>query len=545
MPTPRPPHGADILRDPAWNKGTAFTEAERDALGIRGLLPPRVSTPEEQELRVLENLRAHEDPLGKYIYLTSLQDRNERLFYRTAMRHTDEILPLIYTPVVGQACKQFGHLFRRGRGMYITAHDRGRIAEILRNWPERDVDIACITDGERILGLGDLGANGMGIPIGKLALYTVCAAVPPRKCLPIMLDTGTNNAALLADPLYLGVREHRLRGEAYDALVDELVNALQEVFPGTLVHFEDFANVNAFRLLKKYAGKVCAFNDDVQGTGAVTLAGLFTAAHMLEKPLREMRFVFLGAGEAAIGIADLIVAAMVAQGIDEPAARQRVWLVDSHGLVVAGRTDLAEHKRPYAHEHPPLPALLEAVEALQPDGIIGVSGQPGTFDAPVLRAMAKANARPIVFALSNPTANAECTAEQAYRYTGGRALFASGSPFPHVNYEGRTLIPGQGNNAYIFPAIGLAKIAFGLRRITDEMFYAAAEALAAQVTPDRTAAGCLYPPLSEVRAVSFQLALAIGRIAFANGLATRAAPESMETALKEALYSTSYPDYTA
>jgi malate dehydrogenase (oxaloacetate-decarboxylating)(NADP+) len=537
------PHGVAVLRDPALNKGTAFTEAERDALGIRGLLPPRVSTLEGQEKRVLENLRAHTDPLNRYIYLMSLEDRNERLFYRTAMRHTDEIMPLIYTPVVGQACKQFGHLFRRGRGMYITRHDRGRIAEVLRNWPARDVDIVCVTDGERILGLGDLGANGMGIPIGKLALYTVCAAVPPERCLPIMLDTGTNNEELLADPLYLGTPEHRLRGSEYDALVDEFVYAVQEVFPGALVHFEDFANANAFRLLHKYVDKVCTFNDDVQGTGAVSLAGLFTAARLLGMPLCELRFVFLGAGEAAIGIADLIVAAMVAQGLPEAEARRQIWLVDSQGLVESSRANLAAHKKPYAHEHAPLTTLLEAVEALQPHGIIGVSGQPGTFDEAVIRAMARQQPRPIIFALSNPTANAECTAEQAYTWTDGRALFASGSPFAPVTLKGTTFRPGQGNNAYIFPAIGLAKVAFGLRRVNDTMFYVAAEALAGLVTNASTDQGSLYPPLSEIRKVSYTLALAIGAVAYREGLATRGSAEEMRASLDAVLYSTEYENF--
>jgi malate dehydrogenase (oxaloacetate-decarboxylating)(NADP+) len=538
------PRGMDLLHDPALNKGTAFTEEERDALGLRGLLPPRVNTVEEQEQRVLENLRGYADPLGKYVYLTSLQDRNERLFYRIAMRHTDEIMPLIYTPVVGQACKQFGHLFRRARGMYITRHDRGRIADVLRNWPEKNVDIVCVTDGERILGLGDLGASGMGIPIGKLSLYTVCAAVPPARCLPVMLDTGTNNQDLLHDPLYLGVAERRLRGEEYDALVEEFVNAVQEVFPGAMVHFEDFANANAFRLLRKYAGRICSFNDDVQGTGAVTLSGLFTAAGVLGKPLRGMKFVFMGAGEAAIGIADLIVEAMVKQGLPEAAARAQIWLVDSKGLVCSTRADLQEHKRGYAHDVPACATLLEAIGALKPDGIIGVCGQHGAFSEDIVRAMGALNARPIIFALSNPTSSAECTAEQAYQWSSGRALFASGSPFAPVTLNGQTFVPGQSNNAYIFPAIGLAKVAFGLERITGEMFYTAAETLAGLVSPGQIEKGCLYPPLSEIRAVSKQLALAIGELAVGQGLATRC-DGPLERLLEAVLYTTDYSAHDA
>lgn len=537
------PNGMEILRNPALNKGTIFSDAERDTLGLRGLLPPRVSTPEHQEARVLENLRAKTDPLEKYVYLASLQDRNEKLFYRIVVAHTAEVMPIIYTPVVGHACKKFAHLFRRGRGLYITRHDRGRIAQILRNWPEKEVDIVCVTDGERILGLGDLGANGMGIPIGKLALYTACALVPPARCLPVMLDTGTDNEELLGDPLYLGVEEPRLRGAAYDELVEEFVAATQEVYPGAMVHFEDFANRNAFRLLQRYRDRVCTFNDDMQGTGAVTLAGLLTAARALGTPLRDLRVAFLGAGEAAIGIADLIVAAMVRQGLPETEARGRIWLVDSKGLVCASRLDLQNHKKAYAHDVPALAGMCAVVDTFHPHAIIGVSGQGGSFTEEVIRAVATHHARPIVFALSNPTANAECTAEQAYRWTEGRALFASGSPFAPVMLDGVTYVPGQGNNAYIFPALGLAKVAFGLTRITDDMFYAAAVALDRRVNDATIAKGCLYPPLDELREVSLALAAAIGRLAFAEGLTTRGEASQIETLLTASRYDLDYEDY--
>jgi len=537
------PRGMDLLRNPALNKGTVFSDAERDALGIRGLLPPRVSTPEQQVQRVLENLRAKADPLEQYVFLLSLQDRNERLFYRIVTEHTAEIMPLIYTPVVGLACKGFAHLFRRGRGLYITRHDRGHIAQILRNWPERDVDIVCVTDGERILGLGDLGANGMGIPIGKLSLYTACALVPPARCLPVMLDTGTNNQELLADPLYLGLAEPRLRGAEYDDLVEEFVQATQAVYPGSMVHFEDFANGNAFRLLHRYRERICTFNDDMQGTGAVTLAGLFTAARTLGHPLRSLRFAFLGAGEAAIGIADLIVAAMVKQGLPEVDARQQIWLVDSQGLVCAARDNLQEHKRAYAHDVAPLPGMLEVLQVFQPHALIGVSGQGGCFTEAIVRTMGANHKRPVIFALSNPTANAECTAEQAYTWTEGRALFASGSPFAPVVFNGMTHVPGQGNNAYIFPAIGLAKVAFGLTRITDDMFYTAAEALDRLVADETIAQGGLYPPLSEIRRVSLTLAAAIARHAFAQGLATRGDAAQIDMLLHQSLYDTAYTSY--
>jgi malate dehydrogenase (oxaloacetate-decarboxylating)(NADP+) len=535
--------GVDLLHNPALNKGTAFTEAEREALGLQGLLPPYVSTQEEQVQRVMENFRRKPDNLEKYVHMMALQGRNETLFYRVVLENIEEMMPIIYTPTVGQACQEYGHIFRRPRGMFISAADQGRMVEVLRNWPNRDVHIIVVTDGERILGLGDLGASGMGIPVGKLALYTACAGVHPSACLPITLDVGTNNEQLLHDPLYIGIRERRLRGKAYDAFVDEFMTAVQEVFPNALVQFEDFANVNAFRLLEEYRQRQCTFNDDIQGTGAVALAGLHSALRITGGQLSEQTVLFLGAGEAAVGIADLIVAAMVSEGLSEEEARKRCWLIDSRGLVVKGRSSLAGHKLPYAHDHAPLPDLLSAVEALLPTAIVGVSGQPATFTQPVLAAMAKLNDRPIVFALSNPTSKSECTAEQAYTWTEGRAIFASGSPFPPVALGAKTFVPGQGNNAYIFPGVGFGAIASGAKLVTDEMFFVAAKVLAQQVSESDLKRGLIYPPLTKIREVSAAIAAAVAEVASRRGLAAQPKPDDIRAAIEAQMYVPNYKCY--
>jgi len=546
LPPPLPewfPRGATLLRDPSLNKGTAFTEVEREALGLRGLLPPRVATLEDQVERVLENIRRLQTNLAKYIALESLQDRNETLFYRVITENPDEMMPLIYTPTVGLACQQFGHIYRRPRGMYISAADRGRIAQVLRNWPYREAAIIVVTDGERILGLGDLGANGMGIPIGKLALYTACAGVHPRHCLPVLLDVGTNNTALHTDRLYIGLRQPRLTGAAYDEFVEEFIDAAQLVFPGVVVQFEDFANHHAFTLLQKYRDRICAFNDDIQGTASVTVAGIFSALRVTGKPLAEQTFMCLGAGEAATGISDLLVEALVDEGMAAADARRRCWLVDSKGLVVASRGDLAVHKKPYAHEHAPAGTFIEAIRALKPTAIIGVSATPNTFTQEVLETMARLNERPIVFALSNPTSRSECTAEQAYAWSGGRALFASGSPFAPVTVGGTHFVPRQGNNSYIFPGVGLGAIAGGLAHVTDRMFMAAARTLAAQVSDADLAQGSLYPPLSRVRDVSAFIAAAVIEEALSAGLAGIDAPDDMLAYVHGQMYSPEYASY--
>jgi malate dehydrogenase (oxaloacetate-decarboxylating)(NADP+) len=537
------PRGVELLHDPLLNKGTAFTEEERDALGLRGLLPPRIATMQEQIVRVMASLRVKPDDLEKYIYLTSLYDRNETLFFRIVIDHIDELMPIIYTPTVGLACQVYGHIFRRSRGMFITAEDHGRVRQILANWPLENVRAIVVTDGERILGLGDLGANGMGIPVGKLSLYTACAGVHPAVTLPVTIDVGTDNATLLDDPLYLGLRRKRLRGPQYDALVEEFVTAAASRWPDVLIQFEDFGNQNAFRLLAKYRERVCTFNDDIQGTAAVTLAGLLSAMRITGGDLRRQRFLFLGAGEAGVGIADLIVSTLVGLGVASDEARRACWLVDSRGLVVAGRTDLAEHKRPYAHDAPGAPDLLHAIRALEPTALIGVSGQASTFTREILQAMASLNQRPIVFALSNPTANSECTAADAYAHTEGRALFAGGSPFPAFEWRGRTLVPGQANNAYVFPGVALGVIASRASRVTDDMFAAAARTLAGLVTEEALASGVLFPPLSSIRDVSANIAVAVARVAFERGIATVATPRDLEELVRSQVFEPVYPSY--
>jgi malate dehydrogenase (oxaloacetate-decarboxylating)(NADP+) len=548
LPPPLPdwfPRGVALLRDPALNKGTAFSQRERDVLGLRGLLPPHVSSQDEQVHRVLENFRRLDSPLERYLLLEGLHDRNEELFFRVVTENPDEMMPVIYTPTVGLACQEFGHIYRNPRGLYVSAEDRGRVAEVLRNWPYRDARIIVVTDGERILGLGDLGANGMGIPIGKLALYTACAGVHPRRCLPVMFDVGTNNESLLEDPLYLGLRRRRLTGDAYDALMTEFIEATQEVFPGVVVQFEDFASHNAFRLLARYQDRICCFNDDIQGTAAVALSGILSALRITGGRMSEQTFLFLGAGEAARGIADLLSAAAVADGLDDAAARERCWMVDSRGLVVRSRGDLAEHKRAFAHEHEPVTGFLEAVEALRPTAIIGVGAASQAFTCEVIEAMARFNHRPIIFALSNPTSKSECTAEQAYVRSGGRALFASGSPFDPVESDGRRFVPRQGNNSYIFPGVGLGAVAVQATRVTERMFMAAARTLADSVLEADLAQGSLFPALDRVREVSADIAFAVAEVAFAAGVAGIQRPDDLRGYIRQQMYDPHYFDYVA
>ena len=536
------PHGVALLRDPLLNKGTAFSEKERDAFGLRGLLPAHMLSQEQQVARILTNLRRLPDDLDKYVALNALHDRNEALFFRVVCENIDEIQPLIYTPTVGRACQKFGDIFQRPRGLFISADDRGRIAKLLSNWPN-PAKLIVISDGERILGLGDLGANGMGIPVGKLSLYTACAGVHPKLCLPVTLDVGTNNTELLNDPYYVGLRQRRLRGAEYDELVDEFIAAARAAFPGVLIQFEDFANHNAFRLLGKYRDTVCTFNDDIQGTAAVALAGIFTALRVTGSKLTDQKILFLGAGEAATGIADLVVSAMVADGCSKAEALRRNWLVDSHGLVIQSRNDLAEHKVPYAHDHNPVGDFLTAIQTLKPTAIIGVAAVGGTFTAQVLEAMAKINARPIVFALSNPTSKAECTAEEAYRHTDGRALFACGSPFDPVRLNGQAFVPRQGNNSYIFPGVGLGAIASGTRLVTDEMFMSAAKTLANLVPKSDLDQGSLYPALPRIREVSAHIAAAVAQIAYQHGLAAGSAPNDLLAHVQSHMYDPRYCDY--
>jgi len=538
------PWGQALLTNALLNKGTAFTDRERDILGLRGLLPPRVFTMEQQLVRVYGNYQRKSSDLEKYIFLTTLQNRNEILFYRLLHEHAEEMIPIIYTPTVGQACLEYGAIFRRSRGMWISTRERGRITEILRHWPYADARMIVVTDGERILGLGDLGALGMGIPVGKLSLYTACAGVHPYYCLPITLDVGTDNAKLHEDPLYIGLKQKRLRGEEYDAFVDEFVQAVRVTFPKALIQWEDFGNTNAFRLLRRYRDSVCSFNDDIQGTAAVALAGLLAALRLSGGRLRDQRLLFLGAGEASTGIAELFVAAAQREGLSQAEARGRCWFVDTHGLVVRSRaSELAEHKLPFAHDLPYVATLAEAVKIFRPTALLGAGRTPRMFTQEIVTDMAAINPRPIIFALSNPTSKAECTAEEAYTWSAGRAIFASGSPFPSVNYGGRTFVPGQGNNAYVFPGIGLGALACDATRITDEMFLTTARTLADLVSEDDLASGRIYPSLTRIRDVSASIATAVAEVAYEAGLAGRPRPADLAADIRSQMFTAVYRDY--
>lgn len=538
-----PARGVDWLHNPVFNKGTAFTEAERDALGLRGLLPPHVQTMDQQARRVMDNFHSKANDLERYIQIIGLQDRNEKLFYRVVMDHLEEMMPIIYTPTVGRACQEFGHIFRRSRGFYISSNDRGWIENILPNWPARDVRVIVVTDGERILGLGDLGASGMGIPIGKLSLYTACAGIHPTQCLPVMIDVGTDNETLLADPLYTGLRQKRIRGEAYDALIEEFMVAVEKNFPGVLVQFEDFGNQNAFRLLERYRDRACTFNDDIQGTGAVALAGILSALRITGGKLRDQRVLLLGAGEAGMGIAGNIVNVLVEEGLTPGGARQRCWFVDSKGLIIQGRESLNEHKLPYAREHAPCADLLSAVKSIKPTMLIGASGQAKSFTREIVTTMAGLNERPVIFALSNPTSKAECTAEEAYTWTGGRAVFASGSPFDPVTVNGRVHVPGQGNNAYIFPGIGLGVVCTGARRVTESMFIIAARTLASLIHEGELAEGRVYPSLKRIPEVSHAIAVAVAGEVFAGKLNRLPRPDDLPGFIRSQMFKPEYPDY--
>jgi malate dehydrogenase (oxaloacetate-decarboxylating)(NADP+) len=534
------PRGTDVLHNPRLNKLTAFSEEEREALRLIGLLPEGIDSESTQVGRVIYQIRQKTTNLGKYIFLTALLDNDETLFFRVLMSDPAQFMPLVYTPTVGEACQQYGHILRRPRGIYLGANRRGRFREILHNWPEHDVRFIVVTDGERILGLGDLGANGMGIPIGKLALYTACGGVPPEVTLPVLLDVGTNNEALLNDPLYLGLRQHRLRGAEYNAVVEEFVDAVQAVFPRCCIQFEDFANINAIPLLARYRDRVCCFNDDIQGTAAVAVAGIMGALRITGGRMEDQTFLFLGAGSAGTGIADLLTQTMMQAGVPEPQARARSWFVDSKGLVIAVRNDLADFKRPYAHEHAPVASLAEAVDALRPTALIGVSTIPKAFDRRIIETMARLNERPIIFPFSNPTSRSECSAEEAYGWSDGRAVFASGSPFDPVTVNGKTFIPGQGNNVYIFPAVGMAIYATQARRVTDEMFIVAARAVAEQVTEENLASGLIYPPLSSILPTSLRVAERVAESIFDAGLARVQRPADLASFIVDYAYRPEY-----
>ena len=538
------PTGIELLKDALLTKGKAFTAAERAALKLEGLLPPRLLTLDQQIDRALAQFRAKTSDLEKYIFLTSLQQRNETQFFRLLIGHLEETMPIIYTPTVGQACLEYGSIFRHPRGLWISIEDRGRIESILRNWPNRGARMIVVTDGERILGLGDLGAYGMGIPIGKLALDGACGGVHPYYCLPIPLDVGTDNQKFLDDPMYIGLPRRRARGEEYDAFVDEFVAAAQKVFPGCLIQFEDFANHNAFHLLEKWQDRICCFNDDIQGTAAVALAGLIAATRETGIPLRDQTLLFYGAGEAGTGIAGLFVSALMAEGVGEAEARKKCWFFDSKGLLVEGRGDkLPPHKVPYVQAAKHVTTLEEAVQAVRPTALIGVAGVGPAFTPAILQAMARFNKRPVVFALSNPTSKAECTAQEAYEGTEGRGVFASGSPFGPVSFGGREFHPGQGNNVYIFPGVGLGALAVASTRVTDSMFLAAANSLAAQTTDEDLRRGCVYPRLNRIREVSLNIAVRVAEEAFRLGVAGVPHPKDIRQDIASRMFVPEYSDY--
>jgi malate dehydrogenase (oxaloacetate-decarboxylating)(NADP+) len=534
--------GYEILRNPRLNKGTAFTEAERRKYHLEGLLPPAVTNIELQAARRHAEIANLDDDLQKYLVLSDLQARNETLFYKVVMSDPALYMPLVYTPTVGEACQKFAHIFREARGMFLPISARGRIGEILDNWPEKDVRFIVVTDGERILGLGDLGAGGMGIPLGKLALYTACAGVPPQYCLPVVLDVGTNNPVLHDDPLYLGLRQNRVRGDEYMAFIDEFVAAVQSLYPKCCIQWEDFANINAVPILERYRDKICTYNDDIQGTAGVALAGIFAGLRITKQRIAEQRFLFLGGGSAGTGIAELISQAMAMEGMNLAEARKRNALFDVNGLIVSSRTDLADFQKPFAQDRAQVTSFVEAVKAVRPTGIIGVSTVPKLFTREVIHAMAEINERPIIFPYSNPTSRSECTAEEAYRWSDGRAVFASGSPFPPVEIAGRHFVPGQGNNVYIFPAMGMAVFATEATRVTEEMFIVAAKAVAEQVTEENLASGLIYPPQSRILEASLHVAERVATYIFDKGLARVPRPDDIGALIRARAYRPVYPE---
>ncbi|CAN1546705.1 SfcA Malic enzyme [Burkholderiaceae bacterium] len=534
--------GYSVLHDSLVNRGTAFTAAQRKAAGLEGLLPPGVDTLELQVARVHAQLDMLDTDLQRYLFLMDLQSRNQTLFYAVLMSDAAKFMPLVYTPTVGEACQKFDHIFRATRGLYLPISAKGRLKELMSNWPQKDIRFIVATDGERILGLGDLGVGGMGIPIGKLALYTAVAGVPPELTLPITLDVGTNNQTLLDDPLYLGLRQQRVRGDEYHAFIAEFVDAVQTLYPKCCLQWEDFANFNAVPILETYKDKICTYNDDIQGTAGVALAGLYAALRITGQKLTEQRFLFMGAGSAATGIAELISEAMVMEGLTIEEARGRNWLFDINGLVESTRTDLADFQKPFAHQHAPCKSFVDAINAIKPNGIVGVSTVPKLFNQAVIEAMSKVNAQPIIFPYSNPTSRSECTAEEAYKWSNGKAIFASGSPFDPVTLGAKTFIPGQGNNVYIFPAMGMAVLATQSKRVTQQMFIVAAKAVAEQVTQEDLNSGLIYPPQSQILAASLHTAAKVATYVFDQGLASVDRPTDIAAHIKEIAYKPVYGD---
>ena len=537
--------GIELLHDPSLNKSTAFTESEKQALSLVGLVPDVTETEDLQLQRVMMQLGHKNTDLERYIYLVNLLDHNETLFYRTVMSDPARFLPIVYDPTIGEACLKFGHIYRQPRGMYLSVTRRGKIKEILKNWPQKDVRFICVTDGGRILGLGDLGANGAGIPIGKLQLYTACAGVPPQYLLPMYLDAGTNNEQYLHDPLYLGMRKARPATADLFSFVDEFVEAVQEVFPKCCIHFEDWTGADAVHLLQRYRDKYCVYNDDVQGTAGITLAGMINAAKLKGTKLNDEKYLFLGAGSAGIGLADLLCSALVAQGMNLKEAQSRVYMFDINGLLEASRTDLLDFQKPYAHQHAPTRDFVAAIESIKPSTIIGVSTIGGAFNQKVIEAMARINERPVILALSNPTEKAECTPEQAYTWSKGKAIYAAGVQFGPAHYNGQTFLPGQANNFYIFPAVGMAIFATQAKRVTDEMFIEAGQAVADQVPADLLRQGLLYPLQSNILETEIQTAARVAKLVFDSGLARVSRPTDMVAFIRQHVYKPEYVNEVA
>ena len=532
--------GIELLYDPSLNKSTAFTEAEKRALGIVGLVPDVTETEDLQLSRVMMQLGHKSTDLDRYIYLTNLLDHNETLFYRTVMSDPARFLPIVYDPTIGEACLKFGHIYRQPRGMYLSMTRRGKVKEVLKNWPEKDVRFICVTDGGRILGLGDLGANGAGIPIGKLQLYTACAGVPPQYLLPMYLDAGTNNEQYLHDPLYLGMRKTRPATADLYSFVDEFVEAVQEVFPKCCIHFEDWTGTDAVHLLQRYRDRYCVYNDDVQGTAGITLAGMINAAKVKGTKLKDEKYLFLGAGSAGIGLADLLCSALVAQGLTLKEAQSQVYMFDINGLLESTRTDLVDFQKPYAHEHAPTRDFVAAIESIKPSTIIGVSTIGGAFNQNVVESMSRINERPVILALSNPTEHVECTPEQAYTWSKGKAIYAAGVQFQPVHYNGQTFLPGQANNFYIFPAVGMAIFATQAKRVTDEMFIEAGQAVADQVPSELLKQGLLYPLQSNILETEIQTAARVAKVVFDSGLARIPRPEDSLSFIRQHVYEPKY-----